>query len=272
MEIPVRRSTGLQLALEVLSRRRWLALLTFGCLFSAVISISIFLPDLYQSNTTVLIERQQIPETFVKSTATSAVETRLQTMSEKILSRSRLEELINRYDLYATLKQGVPLEEVAGRFRREILLNIKRVEQMGPNLAAVSFSISYTGLDPQKVAVVTNAIASLYVEENTQSRERQATETTQFLASKLEEVKEELSEQERQLSKVKEREAHLAMLAGLNTQLRQNSDALTRVSERRAGLARQLVELERQAGRGTAIGPDGKPATVLHGLTSASQN
>jgi polysaccharide chain length determinant protein (PEP-CTERM system associated) len=259
MEATMPRSNGLQLVLEVLSRRKWLAILTFGAVFTGAVSASKFLPDMYQSSATVLIERQQIPEAFVQSPATSAVETRLQALSEEILSRSRLEELITRYDLYTAARQRVPLQEVVEQARRDIKVDVKRVEQMGPHHRAVSFNVSYSGLDPHKVALVTNAIASLYVEQNTRSRERQAIETAQFLASELEEVKKELDEQEQRLSKAREREANLALLAQMNTQLRQNNDSLTRVSERRAALAKQLGEAERQAGRETVVAADGRP-------------
>jgi uncharacterized protein involved in exopolysaccharide biosynthesis len=266
MEHAVRRHNGLQLALDVLNRQKWLAVLTFGTVFATAISIIEFLPDIYQSSATVLIERQQIPETLVRSTSSSAVETRLQTLSEEILSRSRLEGLINRYDLYATLRQRVPLEEVVEQARRDIKLTVKRVEQTGPQRIATSFTISYAGVDPDKVAVVTNAIASLYVEESSQSRGRRAMETEEFLASQLNEVKRKLDEQEQRLRRAKEREANLALLAQLNTQIHQNHDTLTRVSERKAALARQLVEAERQAGRGRVLGPDGRPTGTLASL------
>jgi uncharacterized protein involved in exopolysaccharide biosynthesis len=57
--------------LEVLSQRKWLVLFTFGGMFTAVVSVVTFLPNIYQSSATVLIERLQIPEGFVKATVTS---------------------------------------------------------------------------------------------------------------------------------------------------------------------------------------------------------
>ena len=63
-----------------------------------------FLPDVYQSAATVLIERQQIPDDLVRSTVTSALETRIDTISQEILSRSHLQELIGRFGLYQDLK------------------------------------------------------------------------------------------------------------------------------------------------------------------------
>ena len=86
----------LDLALAVLSRRKWLALIVLLLTLAGGVGVVAALPEIYKSTATVLIERQQIPDEFVQSTVTSTLETRLQTISQDILSRSRLEELINR--------------------------------------------------------------------------------------------------------------------------------------------------------------------------------
>src|SRR5438552_19201504 len=85
--------------LAVWSRRKWLAILAFAAPLSAAASLITFLPNIYRSTATVLVDRQQIPEAFVKSTVTSALETRIQTISQEILSRARLEVLTTRFGL-----------------------------------------------------------------------------------------------------------------------------------------------------------------------------
>lgn len=262
------RNNGFDAALEVWSRRKWLAILTFGGAFTAVVSIVMFLPDIYRSSATVLIEDQQIPEAFVKSTVTSAVETRLQTISQDILSRSRLESLINRFGLYTDSQKQVPPERLIEQVRKDIQLELKQVERREGDRATVSFTISFSGRDPQKVAQVTNTLASFYVQENLKVRERQAVGTTEFLQVRLEETKKRLEEQERRVSKFKERyigdlpqqqEANLATLKQLNEQFRLNSDNQIRINERRALLAKQLAEAE---GFRPAGGPDATAARI----------
>src|SRR5262245_48398572 len=149
MDDAARRGNGFEVALEVLSRRKWLAVLTFAGVFTAVVSVVTFLPDFYRSSATVIIDRRQIPEEFVKATVTSAVETRLQTISQEILSRSRLEGLINRFGLYNDLKKHLQLEAVIERMRQDIRLELKQVERRGPEGATVAFNISFNGKDPQ---------------------------------------------------------------------------------------------------------------------------
>src|SRR2546429_5280880 len=87
-----------------------------------------YLPNTYQSTATVLVDRQQVPENFVQPTVTSALETRLHTISQEILSRSRLEALITRFGLYADLRKRVSAEEVTERMRADIKLDLKSAE------------------------------------------------------------------------------------------------------------------------------------------------
>jgi succinoglycan biosynthesis transport protein ExoP len=248
-----RKNPGLDLALAVWSRRKWLAILVFAGPFVAATSIVKFLPDIYGSTATVLIEGQQLPEAFVRSTVTSAVETRLQTITQEILSRSRLESLINRFGLYIELRGKSALEGVIERMRRDIQIDLKGVKQIEQGRATVAFSIGYRGSDPQTVAQVANSLASFYIEENLKARERQAVGTTEFLLVQLEETKKRLDEHERRVSAFKkghigelpaQLEANLATLERLNTQLRLNSDTRNRANERRAALAQQLAQAD----------------------------
>src|SRR5437660_1076921 len=77
------KRSGLDTALAVWSRRRWLAVAGFVLPLTAGVSVITFLPNMYRSTATVLVDRQQIPETFVRSTVTSALETRLHTISQE---------------------------------------------------------------------------------------------------------------------------------------------------------------------------------------------
>jgi polysaccharide chain length determinant protein (PEP-CTERM system associated) len=262
MEDDARRRKGIAFVLEVLSRRKWLAILTFSGALSAVVGIVMFVPRLYQSTATMVIERQEIPEELVKSTVTSAVETRLQTISEEILSRSRLESLINNFGLYPRLENQVPHEELIERLRGDIKIDLKRVERVGRDQAMVAFSISFIGADAQKVAVVTNALASFYIDENSKVRSRQAVGTAQFLRGQLEEMRRKLDMQEQRVSEFRDRyvgelpqqqEANMATLERLNGQIRANNENQVRLLERQAALEKQLVEAEGYASSAAQI-------------------
>src|SRR3989475_4594602 len=119
------KGAGLDGLLAVWSRRKWLAILAFVFPMSAAASLLAFLPNIYRSTATVLVDRQQVPEAFVRSTVTSALETRLQTISQEIFSRSRLEALINRFGLYPDLRKRVEPEELIERMSKDVKLELK---------------------------------------------------------------------------------------------------------------------------------------------------
>src|SRR5207244_29255 len=167
---------------------------------------------------------------------------RLHTISQEILSRSRLEALMNRFGLYADLRKRVPSEEVIERMRKDIQLERKGVAVKGGRQATVAFTISYQGSEPATVSLVANTLASFYIEENLKARERQATGTAEFLKVQLGETKKRLDEQEQRVSEFKRRhlgelpqqmETNLASLERLRTQLRLNAATQTPPTEGR---------------------------------------
>jgi polysaccharide chain length determinant protein (PEP-CTERM system associated) len=229
-----------------------LAILVFAGASVGAVSGVASLPNIYRSTATVLVEGQQVPETLVKPTVTSELETRLHTISQKILSRGRLEDLITRLDLHPEMRmrKNASLEEVIKRVRSDIEVEFKGIEQRWGRRATTAFTIGYRGRQPETVALVTNTLASFYIEENVKTRERQATGTAEFLRGQLQEVKQRLDAVEQRVSAFKKHhlgelpqqlEANLAVLERLNAQLRLNSENQTRAIERREGLVKQLA-------------------------------
>jgi polysaccharide chain length determinant protein (PEP-CTERM system associated) len=250
-------------------RRKWLAVLVFAVPFIAAVSMIFSLPTFYRSTALVLVERQQVPEAFVQSTVTSELETRLNTISQEILSRSRLEALITRFDLYPGERKQVSNEELVERMRKDIKLELRTTDTKGRPSATTAFALSYRGPHPQTVALVTNTLSSLYIEENLKARERQATGTADFLKVQLTETRKRLDDLEARVSEFRRRylgelpqqmQANLATLENLNTQLRITSDNQIRAAERRDSLTGLLAEAASSpqafgAGPGTAAEP-----------------
>jgi polysaccharide biosynthesis transport protein len=238
--------------LDILRRRRWLAITLLSLGLTATVSFVLFLPSVYTGRAFVLVEGQQIPENFVRSTVTTAVETRIYTLSREILSRQRLESLIRNFTLYEDLRKRASMEEVIAQMRSDIGIEIRSVDLRGRHdSAAVAFALTYTAPDPHKVATVTNALASFYIEENLKARERQVAGTTEFVQAQLEEVKKKLELQEREISKYKERhlgelpeqvDANMRALERIHMQMNVGGDALARAQERRGILISQISD------------------------------
>src|SRR5262249_48603422 len=213
--------------------------------------------------------RQQVPEEFVRSTVTSALEVRLRTISEEILSRSRLDALISRFALYPKLRNKVAQEFVVEQMRKDIRLDLYDSGGRHNNAETIAFSISYRGSDPQTVAQVTNALASSYIEENLKTRERQATGTADFLRVQLEDTKRRLDVQEERVSQFKgahlgelpeQLPMNLSVLGQLNEQLRQNTLSQIRLAEKK-----ELLELQFQSAAsqgGVVVGSSDDPRVI----------
>ena len=232
------------------TRRKWLALSVFALPFVAAVSLIFSMPAFYRSTALVMVERQQVPEAFVRPTVTSDLETRLRTISQEILSRSRLDALIARFGLYADLRKTRPNEEIVERMRSDIRLDFRGADQRGKG-STIAFAISFRGPDPETVAQVTNALASFYIEENLKVRERQATGTADFLKVQVAETRKRLDELEARVGEFRKRnlgelpqqmQANMVTLENLSTQLRLNSDNQLRATERRDSLTALLAE------------------------------
>src|SRR5207245_11329516 len=124
---------------------------------------------------------------------------------DKSRSRSRRKALLNRSNLYAELRKEATLEDVIGRMRGDIKLELKSAELRGLREATVAFTISYQGREPTTVALVANTLASFYNQANMKARERQASSTAAVLKAQLAETRKRLDEQEERVSGVKRR-------------------------------------------------------------------
>jgi succinoglycan biosynthesis transport protein ExoP len=253
-----RGGAGLDRIWAIWARRKWLGVVVFLLPLVALITGIMALPDLYESSALVLVERQQVPEAFVRSTVTSQLEIRLHTISQEILSRSRLESLVTRMGLYPELRGQGSTEEATDRMRRDIRLELKSAEA-GKAGATTSFALSYRGANPQTVAVVTNTLASFYIEENLKARERQAAGTSEFLRVQLADAKKRLDEQETKMGELQRRyqgelpqqlQGNLMTLDSMNQQLRYNNDNQVRLAQRRDQLTEQLAQARVTEGGG----------------------
>jgi protein tyrosine kinase modulator len=239
------------LILEVWQRRKWIAIAAFCAVSAAVMTAAVSLPDLYRASATVLVERQAVSEAFVQTSVTAELETRIQTIHQRAMSRERLSHVISKFDLYPELRRAAPMEAIVDRMRRDIIpLQLKGVDQASGRAATIAFTLGYRGRDPWTVAQVTNTLVGFYVEENTTDRERQAERTVAFLGSQLADVKRELDAQDRLTNDFtlthtdelpQQIEANLAALDRLNTQLRLNGEYQLHAMERRERLEQELV-------------------------------
>jgi succinoglycan biosynthesis transport protein ExoP len=223
---------------NVLRRHISLLVLISVALSAAAVVLIALLPDVYQATTTILVDPQKIPEKYVASTVTSDPNDHLNTLKQQVLSTSRLQEIIDRDHLFPTLRRTMSREEVLDYMRRKIKIELKQGSDQGLS----SFTITYEDRDRTAVAVIANQLAASFVDWNLQVRQQQATDTTQFLSSELEQAKRSLEQQESQLEAFKlqhvgstpdQLDGNLQTISRLQTQLQSNADAISRLDEER---------------------------------------
>ena len=197
MERPPIKNVGDVIA--ILKRRKWSLILPAVGVFALSAAIAFMLSPIYQSTSTILIEDQEMPRDYVISAVTSYAEQRLQTITQRIMSTPKLLEIINRFNLYADLREKKTTEEIVARMREK---DIKFQTVSGdiidrrtgsPSRATIAFTLSYKGKNPGVVQQVSNVLASLYLEENLRVREKQAKGTSRFLEEELRDVRNQLA-------------------------------------------------------------------------------
>jgi len=147
-----------------------------------------------------LVQPQTVPEKYVQPTVTATVIDRLNTISQEILSRTKLEKVIQEFNLYPDLRQKVPMEEVVEKMTKAIEVNVAKGIQGGrSDRAQNAFSISYEGEEPRTVMMVTNKLAFLFIEENLKVRELQAESTSNFIIKELAAIEDQLVKKEEDL-------------------------------------------------------------------------
>ena len=224
--------------------RRWIFLGTV--LFSlAGFTFVLLMPDRYKATTTILVDPQKVSEKYVSPTVSSDPGQRLSTITQQVLSATRLQQIIDDMQLYPELRGKISREELIELMRKDITITVKQ----GSSAGLSAFTIEYEGRQRQQVAQVANQLAASFIEWNVKSREQQAQDTTEFLAAQLKEAKQNLEQQEARLSAFKMRHlgempeqqpANMQALSQLQGQFQANADALNRLEVERTLLSRGL--------------------------------
>ncbi len=246
---------------RILWRRKWYFLISLfiGSLIAG--GGAYVLPDIYRSTTLIFVEPQKVSAEYVKPTTTDKVGDRLRTLTQQIMSRTRLERIRDEFGLYngRESRSGIdrvlekipfvagylkfpPLNSSAaiGRMREDIDISVK-----GQKV----FTIAYEGESPELAMKVTNRLASMLIEENLLDREQQAEGTSEFLESELENIRQVLEENEQKIREFKQRymgelpqqlEANLRALDRFQLELKLTAEALN-ISENKREAMQQLL-------------------------------
>ncbi len=211
--------------IDAFRRRRGTILAVASVIFVLGLAAALLWPPTYQSTATILIEEQEVPQELVQSTVTSYATQRIQTISQRVMTRANLLNIIEKYGLYEDERERETTEEILERMQEDINLEMISAEVIDPRTgrpmpATIAFSLSFQGEDPEKVQKVASELATLYLNENLKERSTKASETLSFLSSEANRLNKLISDLEQKLADFKEQNIYrLPELNQLNTQL-----------------------------------------------------
>jgi len=239
----IRHELTLEDYLAILRRRRWVIIIPTMLAAIGGYALSLYLPKKYVSHTTILVEQPIVPDSYVRPVVSEDLNQRLASMKEQILSRTRLQHLIEQFGLYRKDAMRVPMEELVERLQKSItvtplspMAGIRSPELPG-------FSVDVTMSEARLAQQICTEITSMFMEQDVHARQQQAEDTTQFLAKQLEEAKVKLDDQDAKLAAFQSRhigelpddeKTNLSLLTGMNPQVEAATQALNQAQQDKA--------------------------------------
>lgn len=266
-EIP---SRSLEEYWAIVRRRRWWIFLPLFLCWAAVWAGSWLFPTTYRSEALILVEQQNVPQQYVVPNVTASLQDRLQSMTQQILSRTRLQATINRFGLYPrdhSLSSLLQPEDAVERMRKDI--HIELVSPPGHPGELTAFKIDYSAGSPELAQQVNNELTSLFIDEDLKYQRQQSASTTAFLESQLADARAQLEKQEAKVRAFKARhfgdlpsqlETNVQILTGLQTQLDSNQRALDGAKQQKLYLESLLQQY--QTARAHLASADSPPTSL----------
>lgn len=210
---------------------------------AAAVVVAMKLPKQYTSQTLVLVSKPVVPKDYVQPIATEELNQRLASMKEQILSRTRLEPVIQKFSLYADERSKVPMEDLIEKLRKAIDISPLQATPGMLDQSMPGFHVSVVFNSPVTAQEICREITSMFVEQSSKALEQQAASTNEFINQQLGDAKAKLDAQDAKLAQFKrqflgslpdEVQTNLNLLAAQNTELGANTQELSRTQQDKA--------------------------------------
>ena len=196
-------SFDLSMILAIAKRRFFFFLIpaVIGAILAVVVVYLI--PQRYESVGTVLVESQQIPVELVQSTVTSDPNQRITIIQQRVLTRSNLLKVIDKYDVFPDDRKKSSVSQLIEEMQKLITVETIQSTQNRRNAVTIAFKVGFQHEDPQVAAKVANELVTLFLSENVKTRTERASETTQFLEQESAKLRDQLTKTENAISEYK---------------------------------------------------------------------
>src|SRR5882724_5101342 len=174
---------------DIVRKRKWLILLPTIAVGLAISYVVYRLPDVYESTTLIVVKSSTLPNSVVPTITEETLTRELTSISQVVTSRSSLQPLVEKYDLYREERgRGEAMETVIDQMRKAIKVEVNTTRNEITN----GFNITYRGRDPKSTQVVAAELASKYIDEQTKGTVNGGTSAKQFIEEQVRMAKEEL--------------------------------------------------------------------------------
>jgi uncharacterized protein involved in exopolysaccharide biosynthesis len=210
--------------LNIVKRRSRYLLIPFVVVSILSIVLAVALPSVYRSVATILIEEQEIPTDLVRSTVTTFADQRIQVITQRIMTRANLMDIIQKFDLYANTRKSKSEEQILDKMRKRIVVepisaNVIDKRNGQASLATIAFTLTFDDNTPALAQKVANELTSLFLKENIKSRTESAENATLFLSEESRRLKDKIQQTQTQLAIFKEKNLNqLPQISQLNQQ------------------------------------------------------
>ena len=174
---------------NILRKRKWLILLPMIVIGLAIAYVVFRLPDMYESVTLIVVKPSTLPNSVVPTITEETLTRELTSISQVVTSRSSLQPLMEKYDLYKEERQrGEPMELLIDQMRKQIKVEVNTSRNDITN----GFNITYRGRDPKATQAVAAELASKYIDEQTKGTINAGASAKQFIEEQVRTAKDEL--------------------------------------------------------------------------------
>lgn len=180
--------------IRLVIKKRWVFVSTALSIMTISVIISYLLPKIYESKSTVFIEKNVISELVKGIAVTPSMEQTLRVLKVAMTSRPLLEKVINELDMIKG-KGPNELPELLELINKNITVTVNRDNTM--------FIISYLDKDPRLARDFVNTLVKSYIEQNVSSKRDESYGAIKFMTEQSDAVRKKIEAIDKEINQYK---------------------------------------------------------------------
>ena len=267
---------GLGDYLNILWRRKYWIITPAVLLAIATMVVVFSLPATYKSQGTILIESQEIPNDLVRSTVTSYADQRIEVIKQRLMTTSRVMDMVKKYNLYVAERQKTAAtSSIVELFKSNVSVDLVQANVTDPvsgraKRASIAFTVSFMDKSPQKAQQVANELVTEFLNENVKARTDRAAETKDFLKEEGDKFQAKVRELEKQIAEFKDRysgslpellQYNLSMIQRLGDEQTSNQNEILLLKDQITTLSLQLSTVPMYLPLGVTASSSNEPSS-----------